>query len=479
MNDKTTVENISKPGEVKCDELFILTQDMTKYDLMHESGKFVFEVILREDIWSPTLSGSVEVTDAVNAISKWPIRGGEVLVMKYRTSTFEDKPANIIEKSFQIYSIENRKLNNDREQVYTLNFCSIEAISDQSRSITQAYGAPGTVRTTDAIAEKIYIDHIQEYRRIDNPKTQTDFIIGDTPHTSKIQYTSNFWTPMQNMQFISKKCQGNRHIGSDYVFYESNKAFYLTSIQNLIQAQLDVGLFEEFVYAPPNLNVPVRGGGETFLGQQLPESFSKIESIQVPRTIDILDGQDSGYYSASTLAYDLFTKVQAEVTLDGRDQFSNFVHTDTGIPIPGGIQRNPYSFVNIKYLNQVMFTGMQGGLVDGKYGAAANPAVLANNLFRQVYFNSFNDYTFEIDLPGRTDIEVGKLIKMVYPNAGDKPTDATYDDLVDPILTGNYLITAIRHKFDRSRHSMKVEIVKNGLAASLGSIEDQVVGANL
>ena len=118
MNDKTTVENISKPGEVKCDELFILTQDMTKYDLMHESGKFVFEVILREDIWSPTLSGSVEVTDAVNAISKWPIRGGEVLVMKYRTSTFEDKPANIIEKSFQIYSIENRKLNNDREQLH-------------------------------------------------------------------------------------------------------------------------------------------------------------------------------------------------------------------------------------------------------------------------------------------------------------------------------------------------------------------------
>ena len=119
------------------------------------------------------------------------------------------------------------------------------------------------------------------------------------------------------------------------------------------------------------------------------------------------------------------------------------------------------------------------GLVDGKFGAAANPAVLANNLFRQVYFSSFNDNTFEIDLPGRTDIEVGKLIKLAYPNAGDKPMDATYDDIVDPLLTGPYLITAIKHKFDSVRHTMKVEIVKNGLAASLGEIDDKVVGENL
>ena len=175
----------------------------------------------------------------------------------------------------------------------------------------------------------------------------------------------------------------------------------------------------------------------------------------------------------------MFTKEQAEVTLDGRDQFGAFVHTDSGIPIPAGIQRNPYSFVNIKYLNKVMFTGMQGGLVDGVGGEAANPALLANYLFRQVYFSSFNDYTFEIDLPGRTDIEVGKLIKLAYPNAGDKPTDATYEDLVDPLLTGDYLITAIKHKFDSQRHSMKVEIVKNGLATSLGEIDDKVVGANL
>jgi len=475
MGDETTVENILKAGDVSCDELFLTTQDNTQWDFKN----FIVEFNLYEDVWSPTLTGEILVTDAINAITNWPIRGGELITCKWRTKTFEDVPEMIIEKSFQIYAIEKRMLNNDREQFYKLKFCSVEAISDQARSITQAFGAIGQPRSTDQIAEQIYLDHIQEYRRIDSQGGVTPLVVGDTPHTSKIQYTSNFWTPFQNLQFISRRCQGSQFEGSDYVFYESNKMFYLTSFQNLIQKQLDMGLWEEFLYAPPGLEVPHRGGGENFLAAELPISFSKIEAIQIPRTIDILDGQDSGYYSASTRAYDLFTKEQAEVTLDGRDQFGNFVHTDIGIPIPGGIQRNPYSFVNIKYLNQFQSSGMQGGLVDGKFGAAANPAVLANNLFRQVYFSSFNDNTFEIDLPGRTDIEVGKLIKLAYPNAGDKPMDATYDDIVDPLLTGPYLITAIKHKFDSVRHTMKVEIVKNGLAASLGEIDDKVVGENL
>ena len=58
--------------------------------------------------------------------------------------------------------------------------------------------------------------------------------------------------------------------------------------------------------------------------------------------------------------------------------------------------------------------------------------------------------------------------------AVDKPADATYDDIVDDVLTGAYLITAIRHKIDRIGYVMKMEIVKNGLAKSIGIVDDGV-----
>ena len=73
MAEETTVENLIKPGDVACDEIFLTTQDLTEYDFT----RYVIEFNLYEDIWSPTLTGEVLVTDAVNAITNWPIRGGE------------------------------------------------------------------------------------------------------------------------------------------------------------------------------------------------------------------------------------------------------------------------------------------------------------------------------------------------------------------------------------------------------------------
>lgn len=471
-------EGLSAAGEVVCDELILTAQDGTNYLI----NDMMIEFNLYEDIFSPFLHGYLTLTDAVNGISQWPIAGGEVLTVKFRTKTFDDDPGMVIEKSFQIVGIEDRMFNNDREQFYTLKFCSIELVNDQANSISHSFGTKESpARTTHEIAEQVWNDYIDFPRRIDDEGSRSSFIIGDTPHSSKIQFVSNFWTPMQILQFISRRCQGNSYAGSDYLFFESNKGFFLTSIQNLIASQQDA-LWEEFIYAPESIRGDklIRAGGENFVAPTLHPSFNKIEEIKVPRTIDILDGQDTGYYSASTRAYDMFTKEQAEVILDGRDSFDQFVHTDPGIPIPGGIQRNPFSFINIKYLNQYMYPGMHGGLEEGVNGAGANPAILANDLFRQVYFNSFNDYKFTITMPGRTDIEVGKLIKMVYPAAGPKNEDTETEDLMDQVLTGKYLITAIHHTIGHThKHSMKLEIVKNGLAQTQGPADDEVISSEI
>ena len=463
-------EIISKSGDVSIDELTLLTSTGEVFDFT----PFMLDFTLHEDMWSPAMFGQVTVTDANNLINLAPIRGGEILSIKARTKTLQDDPRNVIEKSFQIYSIEDRHLNNDREQWYVLKFCSVEAVSDQSRSISQAYGY-GSDTLTDQIVIKIWNDHVQEYRRIDAPADKSNLIVGDTPHKSRVQYTSNFWTPFQNIQFLSRKSRGNKYKGSDFIFYESNKNFYFTSIQNLIGTQLDIGLFEHYIYEQPGQDMKHRDSGDTYLGASLPKGFSKIEHIKVPRTVDIIDGQDSGFYSSAVRVYDMFSKEQAEYIIDGRNNFADFVHTEEGIPIPMGVQRNPYSFVNIKYLNMLTSPGQQGGLAAGAKGAAANPNTAESALLRQNYFNSFKDNTFEITVPGRTDIEVGMLIQLAYPVAGDKAPDATYDEVVDPVISGNFMISAIKHSINSfTGHKMVMEIIKNGYAIGTGP-EDDVV----
>ena len=85
------------------------------------------------------MTGNIALKDATNFITNAPIMGGELITIKLRTNTFEDTPDTIIDKSFQIYSIKNRALNNDREQLYMLNFCSIEMMSDQTHTLSQRY----------------------------------------------------------------------------------------------------------------------------------------------------------------------------------------------------------------------------------------------------------------------------------------------------------------------------------------------------
>ena len=452
-------ENVNKPGDISFDELFITLSNGENIDLL----PFFVELNIYEDVWSPFLTGDIVLNDSINMIGTGGIAGGEGITIKLRSKTFTDEPQNLIDKTFQVFSIRDRSLSEDRNQIYKLSFMSVEGITDQAVAISKRFKG-----NTEDIAIEIYNDNIKEYRRpLDQKGPVTDMIIGDTPHVSKVNFLANFWTPVQTLQYLAKYIKGNKHIGADTIFFESNKFFYFTSIQQLITAGKE-NLFEEYLYTPPGTDIPHRTSGETFTGAQTSKEECTIESMTIPRTIDIIDGQDSGFYSQSVRAYDLYSKERLEAKIDVRDDFGAFVHTDEGIPVPAGVQRNHMAMQTIKVLNSVNNLTQSFNLPGSKGGNSDNENIIAASLYRDNYFNSFKDYTFEIDVPGRTDIEIGRMIRVVYPAPISKTDDLEYDDLFDKQLTGNYLITAIRHKIDTVAHVMKMEIVKNGLPETVG-----------
>ena len=74
-----------------------------------------------------------------------------------------------------------------------------------------------------------------------------------------------------------------------------------------------------------------------------------------------------------------------------------------------------------------------------------------------------SNFKLNISIPGRTDVEAGGIINLKFPDVRP-PSDADksagkYDDR----YSGNYLITAIRHKITILRHTMTLEIVKDSL----------------
>lgn len=446
-------ESLNNPGDVLWDELFLTTANGEEVDL----ANFVMELNLYEDIYAPILYGDLAITDAVNAITNFPIRGGEIVTFKIRTPTFEDSKSNILEKSFSIYSIENRIQSGDREQFYVLKFCSIEGLVDNFNHLAVHYSGK-----TDDIVEKIWNDTLGQPRRIDSEDISV-LSIGDTPHQSEVEYVSNFWSPFQNMMFLSKRATGGGLEGNDFLFFESNKSFYFTSIQALIKEQKEE-LFDEYHINPQGLTKPHRTGGVSYIGNLLPDGFNNISSMGMPSTVDLLVGASSGMLAASTRAFDYTTKETKEWVFDMRKDFAGFVHTDDGVSIPEGIPRDPYAYQIFKPTSQGNYGKVPYGIA--KFGKT--------ELLRQGYLAGLTQYTFEIDVSGRTDIQVGVMIRINYPNVGDKTGDGE-TPAEDPILSGNYLVTAIKHKIDYVGHTMKMEVVKNGLAENLGQPGDDNV----
>ena len=81
----------------------------------------------------------------------------------------------------------------------------------------------------------------------------------------------------------------------------------------------------------------------------------------------------------------------------------------------------------------------------------------------------------QITVPGRTDAEVGRLIKLYYPSVGEKTQSDSEAVVWDQFLTGIYMITAIHHQITPLRHTMYMEISKDSYAKPIYDVEE--VGA--
>lgn len=447
-------ESLIHAGDYKIEQLLITSPST---EATADITDFMMEINLYEDLFSFCMTGNVILADAANLISNLPIVGNEFITVKFRTPTLEDSPENVIQKTFQVYAIYDRILNDDRSQFYNISFISPEGYENQTTVVGKSYND-----STDAVVKKIY----EEYIEVDRP-----LIIFDTPHVSRIKYTSNYWSPFKNMNFVAKRAKGSTLNGSDYLFFETNKSFYFASIESLIDAQIKGGIFDEYVLERNGAKMPRRiNPSLTYVGNQFPSSMTAIENLKLLTSIDTLDGNNRGAFASTIDGYDFYTKKIVRSDFDFIENMDKFQKTGPTNILPPNLKRNSLS--NKTYYSQNTGLYNDFGLTDEEDLPAGSTAqtIVDRISNRKSYLNSFENYKFEATLPGRTDINVGHVISLLYPSA-EAPTAGSTSTILDPMLSGLYIISAIHHKFNADRHIMTVEMIKNGLSDSPDSVD--------
>jgi hypothetical protein len=96
---------------------------------------------------------------------------------------------------------------------------------------------------------------------------------------------------------------------------------------------------------------------------------------------------------------------------------------------------------------------------------AGDTASAVNSIHRRnVIMRAFQQHKLEIVVFGRTDYTVGRKVyfESNKMRAFDKKTDS--DTIVDNLLSGYYITSAVRHRFSRDNfHECKVELIKDSI----------------
>ena len=482
------------PGDFRAGEIILYSYGGSQLEI---SGMTAV-VNVYQDLDSAFLSGNLMFIDSIGAVNKLPIIGNEFLEFKFRTpiDAGGDEEMNATNHRFQVY--EKRSVRSTQNtQAVALFFTSIESIRNErlrvSKSLTGSYAE---------MVDKI----VKSDQTLLNSKK--DLFIDPTLGTYK--YTFPNCRPAEGVRHMTYMSEPVNFKTPDYMFYENNRGFHFRCLESLYRESADSSRNRPFVafvdllsafnpnFSPPDVEA------ESPITK--PYSFSFNDSYNT------LKNTRRGMFGSTTYAHDLIDKKFIKSRMSYTNYYEQALHIDAptgagntyqGIMPPGPaefdddytVDDKSYGSTNKHQINRLHASKLtKASSADNRkymddYFARVFvvPATKSNHNFnstgteldprmtaKQNLSEATRDYfSMDIDVPGNFTYNVGDLVWCEVPsyNAADMTTDnkVMREDVIDPFLTGRYLIKSLHHQVDMidQKHTTAMTVVRNVFANDL------------
>ena len=390
-----------------------------------------------EDMFSPFISGSLIFKESLDFASNFPFVGEEVIDLKLFTPTLDKtKPkGGVIEGRFYIYKMADREQIAERNSVYQLHFIAIEAIADINTKISKGYDG----KISD-IAEKIL-------KGEDELSSDKEVLIEET--SNKLKYVSNFWSPIRNMNYIVQHAQ-NKEKSPTYVFFESRFGYNFVSLDTLNAQQP----LQYFINNNSQDSISPDGGSK----RNFENDYRRITELNIPVSHDYMDRVTHGAYGSTMLFLDLAKK-----------EYFNLKHSflkDWG-KVGEETRLNKYPVTSNKVYTTYRASMYNDVIENGLFTDYDDVSNVRSRQKRVSRLKQAEAYKINIVVSGRTDYTVGQKVNVKSFKAEPiKGSDAD-EDILDPIISGNYLIATINHVIDREKHECHMQLIKDSLIINL------------
>lgn len=417
-------DKITMAGDVVIDEVTIITSKGFAQTITPQ----VMSIEIYEDMFAPFITGKVLVRDAQDLSNLLPFVGEEVIRISVRTPSLPDKDA--YRGEFYIFKMDDRIKTQERELIYVLHFISKEAIVDLNKKISKGYQG----KVSD-IVEKL----LKDPEALESTKP---FTIEETLNT--VKYTSNFWSPVKNIQFLVDQAVSKTYESPSYLFFENKYGMHFVSLETLYA---DAPKLHDFIWDNYSAKVEPTGGSR----RSPEEDYKRILDVQMENAFNYIDRLKSGMYGSEIIYYDILTK--------------QYVHTGYGYDFAKKKHLNPYPL----FTDKVAARPKARLIIDHQYynnfdgfDVVANTKTVQE---RTAILANAEAFKLTITVFGRTDYSAGQKIYLEVPkNTQLKPDDPDY---LDKMMSGNYLIGAICHLVTREKHECTMELIKDSLMVNV------------
>ena len=415
-------------------------------------------ISLFENIFSPTMSGTITLLDANSIVSNLPIIGQEFLSFKIKTASITEGGTSVIDftkNPFSVYKIDQR-IEGTNSELITLHFASPEMLRNLRTRVSKSY-----TNTIDNIA----IDVIQNSRYINSKK---DLFIEETVGVRKIISPNS--NPFTFIQKLSSEAISKNNGSPFFLFYENKEGFNFRSLDSLyaqpITAEYNTGEF----YHQESSGTVVKN---------VLEEYSRPISHEMVAVNDTVSNVRGGLLASDLITYDIYSKKYERKNFRYFNNFNDYGRLgNSPIYNTNFIDEFDNTVDNFTNANIHLHPTSKNNGSDAQHyvldptakniKSLYSPNGIENTLLpRQSKFVELNKgVSLNVKVHGSTNISVGQIIQFNKQTVGNPNESGDFD----PYYTGRYIISNLRHIFDlapKKEHSIVMSLVKDGYEQEL------------
>ena len=393
-----------RTGLTKAGEYNIKTLQITAHNNFSMNITEVFRTVtVYEDIYSNSITMSVDIVTTEDLISTLPIIGQETISIEANHPSDERIP---IKLDFIVYSItKHRKTGN--EVTFTLNCVTPEQVRNYETRISKYFEG-----TSTDISQKIF-------NELGSNKTLLKVGSDD-----KQKLIVPNMTPMRALNWLTEKAF--KGAAADYLFFEAIDGYHLQPLSELVTKEEQI----TFSARLPNAELDPDFEDKTIIEWTIVNNF------------DVIDNMMRGMYNSTALKVDILNRKSEKIEYSIYDKYMETNKLDK------------YPLFDIsgqgrKYMPDPLYLLPENSEITYNHDE--------NFLQRKSQLQLLHNLKIQLTTFGDTQVNVGKTIKLEIPDL-IVPEDTTLNER----YSGKWLVTAVKHIFThKTVYTNEIECVRD------------------